>query len=243
MNSGDMKTEQIIHLRRGNESLRNKVAELGRELITSYGESEELSLKVAEQASEIESLRISYDAACMLVAQLHEAVMGEVVGPRHGVVEDVRNKVAKQAKEIEALQAEIAYRDKTILALEVTNIGAVSLRLQVVEQAAVIEKLREVINSLLGPMSGFDPDNKPSTFACHHHSETCSNCAVLVGNWKVKCAAVQLLLLTKTDSKQILADWMREQLGEPRTYLYKHYYYDGSFVESEPLFKLPECLK
>lgn len=72
---------------------------------------ETLGNKVAEQASEIESLRISYDAACMLVAQLHEAVMGEVVGPHHGVVEDVCNKMAAQAALIE----------KLLLALEVAD--------------------------------------------------------------------------------------------------------------------------
>ena len=60
--------------------------------------------QVAAQASEIESLRISYDAACMLVAQMHEAAMGEVIGPYHGVVEDVRTKVAAQAAVIEKLR-------------------------------------------------------------------------------------------------------------------------------------------
>lgn len=55
---------------------------------------DELTEKLIEQAAEIESLRISYDSACRLVAQLHEAVIGEIVGPHHGVVEDVRNKVA-----------------------------------------------------------------------------------------------------------------------------------------------------
>ena len=70
----------------------------------AYEEITKLREQIAAQASEIESLRISYDAACMLVAQMHEAAMGEVIGPYHGVVEDVRTKVAAQAAVIEKLR-------------------------------------------------------------------------------------------------------------------------------------------
>lgn len=45
--------------------------------------------EVVALKSEIESLRISYDAACVLVAQMHEAAIGRVAGPHHGVVEDI----------------------------------------------------------------------------------------------------------------------------------------------------------
>lgn len=69
-----------------------------------HSEITKLHETIAAQASEIESLRISYDAACMLAAQMHEAVMGEVIGPYHGVVEDVRTKVAAQAAVIEKLR-------------------------------------------------------------------------------------------------------------------------------------------
>lgn len=68
--------------------------------------------QLAAQASEIESLRISYDAACMLVAQMHEAAMGEVIGPYHGVVEDVRTKVAAQAAVIEKFKRAIGDWDR-----------------------------------------------------------------------------------------------------------------------------------
>ena len=78
--------------------------EFQRPIETAIEEITKLREQVAAQASEIESLRISYDAACMLAAQMHEAVMGEVVGPQHGVVEDVRNKVAAQAAVIEKLR-------------------------------------------------------------------------------------------------------------------------------------------
>ena len=140
---------------------------------------ETLGNKVAEQASEIESLRISYDAACMLVAQLHEAVMGEVVGPHHGVVEDVCNKMAAQA--------------------------------------AVIEKLRSVLDKVL----------------CTHYYHTDDGAVSTYEAIKV--------LDIPTDSKQILADWMREQMGEPINMVI---HYDEAGLEhrihlTQPLFKLP----
>ena len=44
---------------------------------------------IERQAAQSDHLRISHDAACMLVAKMHEAAVGKVVGPHHGVVEDV----------------------------------------------------------------------------------------------------------------------------------------------------------
>ncbi len=87
---------------------RLKTASHGEDGKWAYEEITKLREQVAAQASEIESLRISYDAACMLAAQMHEAVMGEVIGPYHGVVEDMRNKVAAQAAVIEKYRLLIA---------------------------------------------------------------------------------------------------------------------------------------
>lgn len=43
----------------------------------------------AAQAAEMEALRSSYEGACKLVADMHLAAMGQMVGPVLGVVEDV----------------------------------------------------------------------------------------------------------------------------------------------------------
>lgn len=155
-------------------------------------------------------------------------------------------------------QVDIENHDDYVIRNAVTLIEGLGNK--VAEQAVVIEKLRGVVDSLLGPMSNFDPDNKPSTFACHHNSETCSNCEVLVGIWKVKCEAIQILLITKTASKQVLNDWMREQLGEPISYLARpdtedDYPLDylvlaadphpfiAQLTDAFPVYKLPGCLK
>lgn len=121
---------------------RLKTASHGEDGKWAYEEITKLREQVAAQASEIESLRISYDAACMLVAQMHEAVMGEVVGPQHGVVEDVRNKVAAQAADIRTLEIEFGdVRDSFLLYREKTQ-----------AQAAVIEKLREALTACVCAM-------------------------------------------------------------------------------------------
>jgi hypothetical protein len=56
-----------------------------------------------ELRAEIEHLRISYDAATMLVAKMHEAAVGKVIGPHHGVVEDVANIRAALVVAVDAL--------------------------------------------------------------------------------------------------------------------------------------------
>jgi hypothetical protein len=81
------------------------------------------------------------------------------------------------------------------------------------------------------------------------------------GNYKLtKAESVELASVVdkakSTDSKQILADWMREQLGEPSCWMWEFKHDDGaSFstkepalsirdgVDYQPLYKLPECLK
>lgn len=70
------------------------------------------------------------------------------------------------------------------------------------------------------------------------------------GNYKLtKAESVELASVVdkakSTDSKQILADWMREQLGEP---INKIIHYDEvglghDIYLSQTLYKLPECLK
>ena len=132
--------------------------------------------------SENARLRSSYDAACMLVAQMHEAVMGEVVGPHHGVVEDVRNKVA--------------------------------------EQAVVIEKLRYAMNY---------------------------QCKVLNANGYSTDKAWELLA-TQTNSKQVLAEWLDAQLGEPVAWMLEEDDREYNTIDAFscgrtggiPLFKKPE---
>lgn len=165
----------------------------------------------------------------LVIDQLHGIELGPetdevVIFNTVSLLEALGNKVADQAKEIEALKAEIAYRDKTILAMEVTNIGAVSLRLQVSEQAAVIEKLRDSLN---GCLEMFDPEAGSS----HLHRV-------------LTVKDIKQALAIPTDSRQILADWMREQLGEPTTMVTR---YDGigwqEVYLDQPLYKLPDILK
>lgn len=43
-----------------------------------------------QQAAEIAQWKAEYEAACVLVGKMHEAAVGEVIGPRLGVVEDVQ---------------------------------------------------------------------------------------------------------------------------------------------------------
>jgi hypothetical protein len=63
-------------------------------------------------AEEVGNLRESYQQACQLVAQMHEAAMGVACGPIDGVVDDVialRKKAEKLAMENAALRAGLAY--------------------------------------------------------------------------------------------------------------------------------------
>lgn len=93
---------------------------------------------------------------------------------------------------------------------------------KVAQQAAVIEKLQSVLQ--------FYMDN--------------GICEPLY--YKAK-----EVLAIPTDSKQILVDWMREQLGQPVGVFYKGHggegwreSHDPAFkVNHTPLFKLPKCLK
>jgi hypothetical protein len=45
--------------------------------------------KIEELIAERDKLRADYESACKLVADMHAAAMGGVVGPAAGVVEDV----------------------------------------------------------------------------------------------------------------------------------------------------------
>lgn len=112
-----------------------------------------------------------------------------------------------------------------------------ALRLQVIEQSAVIEKLSLLINDWL------------DAGTTHDLNET--------------RAAFTEALTTSTDSKQILADWMREQLGEPigemlsahakpvpemdqwckEILLYSPNNPYDLPKHRIPVYKLPECLK
>jgi len=107
------------------------------------------------------------------------------------------------------------------------------LSLKVSEQAAVIEKLRK---GLLECRKLNSLDN--------------------VG-WSIDVSdAIDELLAIPTDSKQILVDWMREQLGEPVAYHFRDdpacftmpgsgysHKYPTEALDIVSLYKLPECLK
>lgn len=99
---------------------------------------------------------------------------------------------------------------------------------KVAQQAAVIEKLQNAL--------------KTATSICWSNFSESQE------------VILEEALATPTDSKQILADWMREQLGDPKAWLYQ----DNSgatfslLVDSPdelsswkrfPLYKPPECLK
>lgn len=104
---------------------------------------------------------------------------------------------------------------------------------KIVEQAAVIESLRETLNSCREMFYPYPGSSHP------HRALTIQ--------------AIKRALSFPTDSKQFLVDWMREQLGEPTAYAFE----DGSLVaernmefvadktgqQVNSLYKLPEFLK
>jgi hypothetical protein len=69
--------------------------------------------KITELEAEVSRLREDYINACLCVAQMHEAAVGEVTGPKRGVVEDVlevrlfNNKLKQELSELEAENAEL----------------------------------------------------------------------------------------------------------------------------------------
>lgn len=177
------------------------------------------------------------------------------------MLETLGNKVAEQASEIDRLigglqellnKFDIEYKGRSYIRqllgesgekyeteVEILRSQAAAdervlriLELSNQTQAAVIEKLSGSIR--------FDSYN------------------MSLAEWKSICEVVNS---AKTDSKQILKDWMREQLGEPVASLYQHedtgrvgfvdqYQLDNGFEKLNPrlmviapLFKLPECLK
>lgn len=99
---------------------------------------------------------------------------------------------------------------------------AAHLRQKLTEQAAVIEKLI--------PALRFDSLN------------------MSLAEWRDVCKVAEV---ARTDSKQILADYLREQIGEPVGYFYHDLHGDGlresldPVIRSShiPLYKLPKCLK
>lgn len=46
-------------------------------------------LQILDLFRDLDEMRSNYEHACLTVAQMHEAAMGEVTGPNKGVVEDV----------------------------------------------------------------------------------------------------------------------------------------------------------
>jgi hypothetical protein len=118
------------------------------------------------------------------------------------------------------------------------------LNQKIAEQAAVIEKLWEALQ-----------DQCP---------DYCEDGLIAPGMACPSCTLHNQALAIPTDSKQILADWMRERLGEPVCYKYLYKFngnsdsqglpYDPCFVEKfstyppsgediTPLYKLPELLR
>lgn len=104
---------------------------------------------------------------------------------------------------------------------------------KVVEQAAVIEKLRDALLYSYENQSPLDECNR--------------------------LIYIERALTIPTDSKQILKDWMREQLGEPISYLARPDTEDDypldylvlaadphpfivQLTDAFPVYKLPECL-
>lgn len=104
---------------------------------------------------------------------------------------------------------------------------------KVAEQAAVIEKQLDVLRRIATSRTGADTDLVQELFARE--------------DWASEVLAIP------TDSKQTLADWMREQLGDSIATLKfgggkPHFSATVVSVNSPPLgthqlFKLPECLK
>lgn len=78
------------------------------------------------------------------------------------------------------------------------------LEQKIAEQAAVIEKLRDVLGEGVGSLHKFSDG-----FECR-----CSQCNFV--RLKAKALAIP------TDSKQILSDWLDSVLGEPELHAYKN---------------------
>ena len=97
--------------------------------------------QVAAKDAEIARLQSAYDFATVLVAKLHVAAMGEVVGPVLGVVEDVAN-VREQMLEA---QEQLAAKDVEIARLESTY-NSVAWLVAKMHEAA----MGEVIGPVLG---------------------------------------------------------------------------------------------
>jgi len=127
--------------------------------------------------------------------------------------------ICKAVTMLETLDNKVAELERNLL----TSYGeSEELSLRVVEQAAVIEKLQA---GLLKMTTNSFPTVQ-AVFSLAHE-----------------------LIAIPTDSKQVLADWMREQLGEPiATVVEKNSSMfsdklDEDLMVGMQLFKKPECLK
>lgn len=199
---------------------------------------ETLGNKVAEQERRIEYLESSEE---MFRAERleHEKVI-ESLSTLNGIDEykkDVRDRAKAARKEHDAsirqtlvgigiLTDEVGYltcgNDKDQLSL-VGEIIFSGTSVKLAEQAAVIEKISEKL--------------KPYPKLAHN-----------TGYFHLQ-EFFEEILATPTDSKQILADWMREQLGEPAAVVVddfggwtKVHMYEA-MCDGTKLFKLPDCLK
>lgn len=86
------------------ESQAREIEELKNALYVSSAQLFESQHKAIGLRAEVEHLRIGYESATMLVAQMHEAAVGKVIGPHHGVVEDVANIRAALVVAVDALK-------------------------------------------------------------------------------------------------------------------------------------------
>ena len=118
--------------------------------------------------------------------------------------------------------------------LNAERCGSQALRAKMVEQAAAIERLRDALYRIATYRTGQCTDLAQELFDRE--------------DWATEA------LSSTTDSKQILADWMREQLGEPAAWVEEGIFMANPFSRKRiklenpkgvqtPLFKLPECLK
>lgn len=55
----------------------------------AIGEYARMAIDLADTRRDLDEMRGDYERACVTVAAMHEAAVGEVRGPNHGVVEDV----------------------------------------------------------------------------------------------------------------------------------------------------------
>lgn len=67
--------------------------------------------RIAELEAENERLKADHEAACIIIADMHAAAMGEVTGPKRGVVEDVadvRSELNSTKEELETERMRLA---------------------------------------------------------------------------------------------------------------------------------------